>query len=290
MTTVSSISEAIAMAAELIRSGRADIAEHLLQQVLAASPGHPVAFRLLGMAARSRGDNESAIRWLEPARDMLPGQGDLSRHLALAYLATGRLDDALRLGEAAREECPTDGGIVNALGLVRAAMNDWRGALEAFDAAARLAPQEAEIRHNLANALLVAGDYERGWPEFEWRRRLARFTGHQPDTQEWRGEDLAGKTLLILGEQGFGDTIQFIRYAPLCRRSGAKVVIAVRPQLIRLFQTSFPWASVVSVEGETLPAHDRWCYVMDLPARFATTVSTVPADAYLTPPPPSEWR
>ena len=116
---------------------------------------------------------------------------------------------------------------------------------------------------------LLLGDMERGWSEYQWRPTLAsRFA-----KPVWKGEGLEGKTILLHVEQGFGDTIQFIRYVPLLAERGARVLLACQPELTRLL------SSVVTViaTGEALPPYDFHSAMLNLPIAFGTRPQNIPA-------------
>jgi hypothetical protein len=150
----------------------------------------------------------------------------------------------------------------------------------------------AGLRTHRATALLLAGDLEAGFQQYEWR--LGYTKEPHPDTPRWRGEDIAGKTLLIVSEQGFGDVIQFIRYAPLIAARGVKVIVAVLPALVRLLQSLPGVAGVTALDARGVyPHHDVHCMVLSLPHLCGTTLATVPnAVPYLAPPADAvaRWR
>jgi hypothetical protein len=131
------------------------------------------------------------------------------------------------------------------------------------------------------------GDLARGWAAYEWRWRTARFAARagrfaQPP---WLGAEApAGKTILLHAEQGFGDTLQFCRYAAPVAARGARVVLEVARPLARLMATLDGVAAVVA-EGDELPAFDLHCPLMSLPLAFGTTLETVPPPARLVPVP-----
>ena len=141
-------------------------------------------------------------------------------------------------------------------------------------------------------AWLSRGDYERGWPEYEWRwrcrgRPVPGFT--QP---RWQGNDLAGRTILLYAEQGLGDTLQFVRYAPLVKRRGGTVLLVCPRPLVRLL-SSCPGIDRVLADGSSLPAFDVHAPLLSLPMILGTTLATVPADVpYLaaTPEAIERWR
>ena len=146
---------------------------------------------------------------------------------------------------------------------------DYRRALE-------LKPEFAEARFNLGMLLLSDGRYSEGWGYYEARSEVFGEHGQLPLPQ-WDGQDLNGKTLLLLPEQGYGDTIQFIRYAPLLKERGAaKISVICKPVLAPLLRTVEGVDAVVT-DPQALHAHDYWASLMSLPLRLLTTVESIPA-------------
>jgi len=128
-------------------------------------------------------------------------------------------------------------------------------------------------------ALLARGDYPAGWHEHEWRWQTPRLQGSLPTSPKplWRGEPAAGKTLLVLCEQGLGDTLQFCRYAPLAAAAGLRVIVATQAPLVRLLKT-LPGVDQLISLGDRIPAFDLFCPMMSLPLALDTTLETVPAN------------
>lgn len=211
------------------------------------------------MALRALGDCEGAISHLRRALRLKPDDYHSHSELGMALHAAGRLPESTA---------------------------SLRRALA-------LNPDNADAHFHLAIALLNAGDFERGWEEYEYRpaRRELEAGGLFRHAPEWRGEDLDGRTLLLHGEQGFGDSIQFARYVPLVIERGGKVVLVVRAELLSLL-AGLPVAAVAAVGGN-LPAADYACALGSLPRIFGTRVATIPAAIpYLAPPPErmERWR
>jgi hypothetical protein len=130
------------------------------------------------------------------------------------------------------------------------------------------------------------GDYQRGLEKFEWRWQAEQSRQKRNFAQPlWRGsDDIAGKTILLHAEQGFGDTIQFGRYAPLVAARGARVILAVQKPLSRLMSGLAGAADVVTSD-EPLPAFDVHCPLLSLPLAFGTRLETIPsATPYLRAP------
>lgn len=154
----------------------------------------------------------------------------------------------------------------------------YETALASYDKAIALRPDFAEARYNQGTLLLTLGDYARGWPLYEWRKRRDEPLGKRRYTQpEWLGqEDIAGKTLFLHWEQGFGDTIQFCRYAGLARARGARVILSVQDPLLPLLKQLEPEIDIVG--GNDVPAaFDCHCALMSLPLALGTTLDSIPA-------------
>jgi hypothetical protein len=168
-------------------------------------------------------------------------------------------------------------------------------ALSCYQRAVAMRPDFAEAHYNEGCCRLVTGDLHRGWQKYEWRWLLAeqRAEARRNFSEPlWTGaEDIAGKTLLLHAEQGFGDTIQFCRYVPLVVERGANVILEVQPALAVLMRT-LPCAMQIIAHGEALPAFDMHCPLLSLPRAFDTELTTIPSTIpYLraAPPAATEW-
>ena len=151
-------------------------------------------------------------------------------------------------------------------------------ALVAYDRAIALKPDYVEAHNNKSFLLLLLGRFEQGWREHEWRKRrldgpIAADSYSQP---LWLGEEnIAGKTIFIWCEQGFGDTIQFCRYAKLLEARGAKVIMSVQQPLLGLLKDISPTIEVID-PSHNLTDFDYHCPLMSLPLAFGTTLETIP--------------
>jgi hypothetical protein len=126
--------------------------------------------------------------------------------------------------------------------------------------------------------LLLQGDFERGWPELEWRWKSGEIIERKFSQPRWKGEPLAGKTILLHSEQGLGDTIQFVRYAEVVKEGNpeATVVVECEQPLVNLLQSCRGIDRLVT-EGEELPAFDVQAPLLSLPGILGTRVETIPA-------------
>lgn len=157
------------------------------------------------------------------------------------------------------------------------------------------APGDFPARFDLAETLLLLGDFERGWREYRYRYSLAHTAGIERKVQRprWDGRPIPGKTLLIHDEQGYGDTFQFMRMVSWVKaRSGARIVLEVNAQTLSLAQRSISADSIV-VRGSLPPAFDMHCEMMSLPMALGLTLADLPGPVpYLRPDPQriAHWR
>ena len=168
-------------------------------------------------------------------------------------------------------------------------------ALDCFARILAIEPNHAQAHFNEGLVRLQIGDFQRGWQKYEWRTKLQEFVPSLAGLRApaWLGDrPLAGKTILLVGEQGLGDTLQMVRYVPLIAAAGATVILAVQPALKALL-SGVRGVSAVVAWGEPLPAIDVHCSLMSLPLVFKTDETTMPAETpYIVAPPSrvAEWR
>jgi tetratricopeptide (TPR) repeat protein len=181
-------------------------------------------------------------------------------------------DRALALRPDYPEAHTSRGGTLQALGR-------FDEALRSHEQALALRPDFAEAHYNEGLCRLLLGDFERGLAKHEWRWRIENFNAGKRGFAQpfWTGsQDIAGKTILLHADQGFGDAIQFCRYVPRVAALGARVILEVRKPLHAVMGTLAGAAEVVA-NGETLPDFDWHCPLFSLPYAFGTTLATIPA-------------
>ena len=147
-------------------------------------------------------------------------------------------------------------------------------------------PNDSVAQFNLAVAYLLAGDLKRGWKQYEKRWQFEHLDGKLPKLSQprWEGQDLAGKVILITGEQGHGDNIQFSRFAERLVMAGADVYICVDNNLKPLLQNSFLMPVRILGPEDTLPPFDYWTPIMSIPGYLDITYDNLPYKLqYLTP-------
>ena len=179
---------------------------------------------------------------------------------ALDAAAGGESDQGLNLGNCLRD------------------MGDAEGAVEFY--AARLPERPSASGHaHYAYALLTAGRFAEGWSQYEFRWLQQPLLARRPSFRKpvWDGQDLRGKTILLRTEQGIGDVIQFIRYAPHVKALGATVLLQVRPGVGDLAR-GFPGVDRILDPADAYPEFDFYIHLMSLPRVFGTELASIPND------------
>jgi tetratricopeptide (TPR) repeat protein len=258
--------------------GQLDAAVTAYQRAIALNPQFPEALNNLGNVQRDQGQLDEAALAYQRAIVINPNFADAHYDLGIVLKDKGLLDEAIAAFGRAIAVKPDYAEAHNNLAN---AMRD-RGQLDEATAiyrrAIELDPNLPEAHYNLSLALLMAGDLEKGWPEYEWRWKSRNFSAYSRGFSQpvWDGGDLKGRTILLYAEQGFGDTIQFIRYAPLVAGRGGRVIVEAPPPLIGLLR-QVPGVEQWIPSGEPLPAFDVQCSPMSLPLMFGATLKSIAA-------------
>ena len=261
----------------LIELDKANDALNIAEIAISLCPDSADALNALGNAHYALLDYTLAESFYRKALLLNPEHADVHNNLGNTLAKKNRLDEAekcFKLGlklDPKRPEFLTNlGGVLQAQGKIDEAINK-------FDEALVIDPDYADGYWNRSLARLLTGNLVEGFADYEWRFKLPEFLSVKTDIPLWKGQSLAGKTILIKSEQGYGDTIQFSRYASMLSERGAKVLLETHKPLARLFEVMDGLDEVI-VRGAK-PIHaDFQVPVMSLPHRFGTTLDTIPAE------------
>ncbi|MBT6290308.1 MAG: tetratricopeptide repeat protein [Rhodospirillaceae bacterium] len=256
----------------LEQSDLAEEAEAAFRDALTSEPNYPPAAANLGRLLERRQRPDEAAAVLAPAQAANPGDAALNVNLANAYLGLGRPDEAASLLNAATALDPDLAPALNSLGTAHYIMHDWAAAAAAFTRAIALDPEFAQARENLAQTRFRMGSYAVGWPDYEWRwknpdNHLTKINFAAP---EWDGKPLAGRTLLLHAEQGFGDAIQFVRFAAAIEKQGGRILLACQKELVSLLTGACKLDDVVALDGP-VPDHQCHAALLSLPRMLGIT-------------------
>ena len=165
----------------------------------------------------------------------------------------------------------------NNYGNVLRELGDPVGAIPFLQHGMHLRPSDTTPPFNLAVAYLLAGDYQRGWPQYETRWNFEHLDGKLPQYSQpkWAGQDLKDKTIFVLSEQGLGDNIQFVRFIKDLINKQAKVILSVNTPLLPLLKHNLPQVELIEY-GQTLEHFDYWIPIMSIPNIVNLTLETLP--------------
>jgi tetratricopeptide (TPR) repeat protein len=317
----SSIDAAFRQAVTLHRTGQAQQAAAIYQQIINIRPDHFDALTMYAMLLAQHGHNESALQLIDRALQVNPASPEAWLYRGNVLNSLRRFDEALASYDHALVLKPDFTQAHFNQGIVLQELKRGEEALASFDRALKLRDDYAEAWNSRGDALtrlgrheealqsfvqslkykpdfaeahfnegwcrLLLGDYERGWQKYEWRWQTLLQESRRPFSQPlWLGrEEIAGRTILLHAEQGFGDTIQFCRYAQHVASLGATVLLEAQPSLVSLLGT-LAGPTRVLARGESLPDFDFHTPLLSLPLACMTTLdTTIPAQSsYLTVP------
>lgn len=280
-----------ARAVALHREGKLDEAQRLYRTVLAEQAEHADALHMLGVIEVQQRRVAAGIQLIQRAIELKPADASLYCNLGEAYRAQGRFDLAVTSYRQALLLNARVTEVHNNLGLALQALGDWREARAAFEASLRLQPQNAEAHFNLSRLLLQQGDWQRGWREHAWRTQIFGHPAQSMTRAAWDGLPRSGRTLLVYGEQGLGDTLQFVRYVALVQQRVGTVQLQVARALVPLL-TASGYANLWP-HDQPAPPHDMQCSLLDLPGRlfpdaadYAAEIPYLRADPTIS----GQWR
>lgn len=260
-------------------AGRVDDAIDRYRAAIALKRDYADAWNNLGIALAGAGDRteaEAAYRTAIAADRTNP-----QAHANLGDLLdqTGRRDEAVAAWTRAAAINPRYVKPRHNLAVAMLDRGDLPAAASHAQRVVELEPDHAEAHLTLATVSLLTGDLRAGFERYEWRWQSPRF----PDAPRaaytaplWDGSALGGRTILLHAEQGLGDTLQFVRYAPLVAARGGRVVLECQPELVPLLRSVSGVERVVA-RGDAAPDHDCRAPLLSLPRLFRTELETIPA-------------
>jgi len=278
----------------LERLGKLDDAMADWQRAIALRPEFPAALTHLGKALVLKERPQEALEHLRKAVALDSRSPEVHNHLGCALRATGEMDGAVAAFRTATQVEPAAPEGHSNLGTALYELGEPQQAIVHLEKAIELRSDYPDAHWNLSLALLACSDMDRGWLEYEWRRhaQAKKLPPRNFLQMEWNGCCVTGRTVLLVCEQGLGDTLQFIRYAALVSARGAKVVVECQPPLAEILRGAKGVSQIVA-RGEPLPVFDAWARLLSLPGLFNTRMGNIPADVpylYSDPKREAAWK
>jgi FkbM family methyltransferase len=246
------------------------------QRAVELVPDFVSAYNNLGLSYLDDNRLDEATAALREAVRLQPDFAQGHNNLAIAHWRKGRLDDAEASYREALRLRPDFPEALNNLGNTVADQGRFDEGLLLFAEAEKVKPDYVDPRWNRALIRLLQGDLERGFAEYEARFELKHFQVRRPEQPRWDGSDLAGRTILLHPEQGLGDTLQMVRYLPLVKARGGRVLFECPKALMRLL-AGVPGADQVVPQGSALPPFDVHLSLLSLPAVLGPRLEAIPA-------------
>ncbi len=239
------------------------------------APTSPEMHNSLAISLNESGDLAGARRSLEHALSLRPDYPDALYNLGNVLSQLHCLDEAEAAYKRSIQLAPHDAEAHNNLGAAIQLRGRFDEAMQCIEQALRCRPDLASAHRNRGMLRLALGDWRGAWDDYEWRWRMPEAIAPSFSKPRWQGESLAGRTILLWGEQGFGDLIQFVRFATAIKQRGARVLLECSPKLHALLRTA------PDVDGfiDTATEGERFdCYIplLSVPSVLQTTIETIP--------------
>ncbi len=263
------------LGATLQKQGKLEEAIACYQQCLTLKPNDAITYNYLGRALQKQGKLEEAIACYQQSLLIDPNQPIVVNDVGTIFYAQDKIEEAIFYYQQAFKLDSKYAMAYYNLGVLLINKGHLEKALFYFNRTLEIEPDHRDAHWNRGLILLKVGDYQGGFAEYEWRWRKEQTLPRSFIQPVWDGSPLEGRTILLYYEQGFGDTIQFIRYAPIVQQRGGIVVVECQPPLMRLLKTVSGIDTLIA-KGTTLPKFDVQAPLMSLPYILGTTLETVP--------------
>ena len=250
--------------------GDLNAASNSYKTALELNPNHPEAHYNLGNVLQDKGELIEAIKSYRAALQIKPNYPEVNYNLGLALHKQGDLTAAIKSYELALQYKPKYPEVNNNLGIALQESGDANGAVNSFRKALQLQPNYPEANWNISLAMLLSGDYKNGWEKYKLRMEFKPETHHPhatPKCRKWDG-NLSEKTttrLLLVSEQGLGDTLQFMRYALELKNKGISVSLCAQSKLHSLIQASGIDSSPLTPEQANQVQAGQWIPLLSVP-------------------------
>lgn len=258
-----------------LQGGDFETAESELAQIVRLDPTCALALADLGVLLRRRGLPTAAVACYRRSLALLPDRAGTLSNLGNALRELGRLEEAEAVLERAVALEPEVIGFRYNLALLLRDRRRVAEALAMLEALGERQPDNVEIAWDIALTRLYLDDFRRGFAGYEARELLPRTPRRDFPGERWRGGEIAGRTVLVVSEQGYGDALQFVRFVPELARRGARVVLECLPELAELF-AALPGIETILPKGAPPPPYDLWAPMASLPYLLGVDLADLP--------------
>jgi Tfp pilus assembly protein PilF len=269
--------QALTRAQVAAQAKRLNEAAGICSDVLATVPDHPAALALQGIVSAMSGDPEKGVILLRKAISLRPGNATWYAHLSSLCRLTYRIEEGLAMGQEAIRLDPNNAEHLVNLSLIFVDADDRDRAMVCLLRALGLKHDHADGHLAMAQNLLAQADFDPGWMEYEWRNLTEAGKATMPamTSAPWNGMRIPNGRLLLVGDQGYGDTIQFARYIPMVVDRCQEVILGCSAEMGPLLST-IPGVKQYCHRWNDVPGHAAHCRLSSLPYLFRTQMDTIP--------------
>ena len=270
--------QALARAQAAAQAKRLSEASGICEDVLAATPDYPAALALLGIVMAMKNDLDRGVELMRKAISLRPGIPSWYAHLSSMCRNTYRMDEAVAAGQESIRLDPNNADHLVNMSLVFVDVDDRERATACLLRALGLKHDHADGHLAMAQILLAQRDFKPGWDEYEWRNLTEAGKATMPPmtSAHWNGMRIPTGRLLLVGDQGYGDTIQFARYIGMAAERVQDVILGCSAEMGPLL-SKIPGVAQYCHRWNDVPGHAVHCRLSSLPHIFGTTPDSIPA-------------
>lgn len=261
----------------LLKVGRGDEAVRVLHRATQLAPNDSSPWLQLAEVLWRMGRYQEAIGPARHGAAMAPNDVRALLVLGNTLQTLAEFQEAVDVYQRVIAIEPDNFDANSNMALTLLKMGEAQRSLDLYQGIARRWPDNNDALANRSLAMLTLGDLEGGFREYETRWRSAAFQNKEFNQPRWDGSDPAAKTILLMSEQGLGDTLQFVRYAPLVAQRGATVLVSCPAELRGVIET-VKGITRIFTSGQPLPRFDAHAPMASLPVLFKTTIESIPAN------------
>jgi tetratricopeptide (TPR) repeat protein len=256
--------------------GHSDDAFKLIEAALASNPHDPLIHQDFAEQLRERGELDRALQHYRTAAEMAPQSFSIQNDMGVVYRMLSRYDEAIACFERAIELGGQRPAMYSNLGNVYVSQKRIGEGIAAFDRALSMRPNHVPTLLSKSAALFLKGDLAGGFELYENRLAMGEIPYPNFRQPPWRDQDLRGKTIAVVAEQGLGDTIMFVRFMPQLKQRGARTMLFCAPELDALL-TTVEGVDAVHRNDQQAAPFDYHVPLLSLGERLAITLDTIPA-------------
>lgn len=264
----------------LSQAGREQAAIKAYRKAIELNNNYEMAHNNLGNSLQKQNKYDESIQYYARAIKLKPDYAEAYNNIAAALYKLGNFKEAIENCKKAIRLKQDYAEAYNTLAAALQSEQRFEEAIESYSKTVKYAPEYAEAYYSRGMLYLAQGNFAKGWHDYQWRLKTQKTKlTLRYDKPWWQGENFQGKTLLVQAEQGFGDSMQFVRYLPMVKERGGTVIFAEKPELVGLLKNLEGIDDLVDIKkvAQGNVDYDLYVTLLSLPMFFATNMDNIPA-------------